>query len=375
MQIIDRYILTRFLSNFVILFSLLYLFAVAIDLILNLDEFVDAARDDAGEDTGRLRYLLILSGMIIDFQAPRFFQFYAYLHGLLAIGAMGFTLAQMHKFRELVAVLASGVSLQRIAMPFIVGMFLISLAQLANQEFFLPRVAPLLLRSHGGIGKTGLDSFPVTFAKDGKGNLLQAPQFDPGTNRLYYPTFLQRTQRGITSVRISADYAEWDENRKGWRLNNGLAIAVASTQDTAADEAVLRKSINFHHSEISPQTLIVSRYSQFAGMLSLRQINEMLKTPEAIDAAALTRHRFSRFSTVMINILVLVITLPSFLLREPANLLVQSVICAGLAIPCMFGALLGMMVTLPGISPAASVFLPAFILIPVALARVTFIKT
>ena len=133
--------------------------------------------------------------------------------------------------------------------------------------------------------------------------------------------------------------------------------------------------MNFHPSEISPQTLIVSRYSQFAGMLSLRQINEMLKTPEAIDAAALTRHRFSRFSTVMINILVLVITLPSFLLREPANLLVQSVICAGLAIPCMFGALLGMMVTLPGISPAASVFLPAFILIPIALARVTFIKT
>ena len=375
MQLIDRYILTRFLSNFVILFSLLYFFAIAIDLILNLDEFVDAARRDAGEDAGRLRRLLIFVGMIIDFQAPKFFQLYAFLHGLLAIGAMGFTLAQMHKFRGLVAVLASGVSLQRIAMPFIAGMFLISLAQLANQEFFLPRVAPLLLRSHSNIGKSGLDSFPVSFAKDGKGNLLQAAQFDPRTNRLHYPTFLQRTQLGITTVRISADDAEWDENRKGWRLDNGLAITAASDQDNVMDQVVLRKSINFHPSEISPQVLIVRRYSQFAGMLSLRQINEMLKTPEATDAAALTRHRFSRFSMVMINILVLVITLPSFLLREPSNLLTQSVLCAGMAIPCMFGALLGMMVTLPGISPAASVFLPAFILIPVALARVTFIKT
>ena len=200
MQLIDRYILTRFLSNFVILFSLLYFFAVAIDLILNLDEFVDTARGESGEDTGRLRQLMIFVGLIIDYQAPRFFQLYAFLHGLLAIGAMGFTLAQMHKFRELVAVLASGVSLQRIAMPFIAGMFLISLAQLANQEFFLPRVAPLLLRSHSNIGKSGLDSFPVSFAKDGKGNLLQAAQFDPRTNRLHYPTFLQRTQLGITTV-------------------------------------------------------------------------------------------------------------------------------------------------------------------------------
>ena len=375
MQIIDRYILFRFLTNFFLLFSLIYFFAVAIDLILNLDEFVDAARKGTEEDAGRLRHLLILSGMIIDYQAPKFFQFYAYLHGLMAIGAMGFTLAQMHKFRELVAVLASGMSLQRVAMPFIAGMFLISLGQLANQEFFLPRVAPLLLRSHNNIGKSGLDSFEVSFARDGQGNLLQAPQFDPLTNRLHYPTFLLRTQMGITSMRISADAAEWDGQRKGWQLQNGIAITAGSDQDSLSDEVVLRNAIEFLPSEISPQTLIVRRYSQFAGMLSLRQINEMLKTPEATDAAALTRHRFSRFSTVMINILVLVITLPSFLLREPSNLLVQSVLCAGLAIPCMFGALLGMMVTLPGISPAASVFLPAFILIPVALARVTFIKT
>ena len=128
-------------------------------------------------------------------------------------------------------------------------------------------------------------------------------------------------------------------------------------------------------SDISPETLTVRRYAQFAGMLSLRQIGQMLQSPHSAESSSLIRYRFSRFSSVLVNILVLVITLPSFLLREPSNLLRQSVISAAIAIPCMFGAVLGMMAELPGIPPVAGVFIPVFILIPIALGRVTFIRT
>ena len=195
MLLIDRYILTRFLSNFVILFGLLYVFAVAIDLILNLDKFVKIAREAGGEDAGFVSSFLALVRLVLDFQTPKIFQFYSYLHGLVAIGAMGFTLAQMHRFKELVAVLASGVSLQRIAMPFIAGTFAISLVQLINQEFLLPRVAPLLLRDHAAIGKSGLDDFEIQFTSDRQGNLLQAPRFDPRSNTLTAPPTSMRDGR------------------------------------------------------------------------------------------------------------------------------------------------------------------------------------
>lgn len=382
MQLIDRYILVRFLANFAILFSLLFVFATSIDLILNLEDFVDAARDTVGADGNAAALAWTLLRLTVDFQAPRFFQFFAYLHGIVAIGAMGFTLAQMHRFKELVAVLASGVSLQRVAMPFIAGMFAISLVQLVNQEFFLPRVAPLLLRGHGEIGESGLDAFPVPFTDDGKGTLLQAPRFEPRTATLTAPTFIERRDKRITTRRVSAATARWDGERRGWILDDGAAIT-AGTDATGSSgpdggrsgEVVQRTPLDFYPSEISPEMLTVRRYSQFAGMLSLEQIGEMLRAPGAKDAPALIRYRFSRFSSVLVNVLVLVITLPSFLLREPANLLRQSVVCAALAIPCMFGAAIGMMADLPGIPAAAGVFLPAIVLIPVALARVTFIKT
>ncbi len=99
MLLIDRYILARFFVNFTLLFTLLFLFAVAIDLAVALEDFVDAARIAAGDDAGTAAVLATFTRLAVSFQSPRFFQFFAYLHGLVAIGAMGFTLAQMHRHR------------------------------------------------------------------------------------------------------------------------------------------------------------------------------------------------------------------------------------------------------------------------------------
>jgi lipopolysaccharide export LptBFGC system permease protein LptF len=115
--LIDRYIVRRFLANFFILLILLFVFAVSIDLLLELDEFVEVARDTVGPEGGFLAQVMALIGVVAHFHGPRLFQFYAYMLGLLSVGAMGFTLAQMHRHRELVALLASGVRLHRIALP------------------------------------------------------------------------------------------------------------------------------------------------------------------------------------------------------------------------------------------------------------------
>ncbi|MCZ6494530.1 MAG: hypothetical protein O6933_10680, partial [Planctomycetota bacterium] len=136
--------------------------------------------------------------------------------------------------------------------------------------------------------------------------------------------------------------------------------------------------IDMYRTDVTPQVLTMRRYRQYATMLSLKQIREMMSDvggPGVVDTDALVRLWFARYTAVLINMLVLVITLPFFLLREPANLLRQSVLCAGAAIPAMLGALLGLAVDLPGIPPAVGVFLPALVLIPVAMFMVTLIKT
>lgn len=374
MNLIDRHILTRFFANFAVLFSLLFVFAAAIDVIINLDRFVDAARDELDSDSGPLRTPVKAVQLMLNFEGPRIFQFYAYLHGLVAVGAMGFTLAQMHRHRELVAVMASGVSLHRVAMPFIVAVFILSLVQLMNQEAVLPSIAPLLLRDHRQIGKAGVNEFEVRFTPDARGTLLQSPSFDPKTRTLQWPTILERDEAGRATRRIGADSATWDESRGGWVLTNAKVMTLRK-EGAVGPDTIREPMVDFYATDVSPQVLIVRRFGQFTAMLSMEQIRQMLRTPGVTDSSALRRHLYARFSSVLVNLLVMLIALPSFLLREPANLLLQSVQCAVMAVPAMIGAAIGMMVQLPGVTPAVSVFMPVLVLIPVALARITFVKT
>jgi len=333
---------------------------------------------------------------------------------MTAIGAMGFTLAQMVRHRELVVVMASGVSLYRVAMPFIIGVFVLSVLQLINQEIMLPRMAPLLLRDHGQIGQAGLDTFKVAFTPDGAGNLLQAPKFDPDTHTLTSPTFLVRDAQGRTMRRVAAQKALWSRRDGAWLLTGGVEVTLgdsgpaastsasadagatraapstppppapappataplgATAPTTMGTEVIRTRAVDRFVTDLTPQALLVRRYNEFASMLSLQQIGRMLETPHVADRASLLRYRYSRFSSVLVNLLVLWLTLPCFLLREPANLLRQSVMAASLAIPASVGSAIGMMIDMPGIPPAASVFLPVIVLMFMCLFPWTFFKT
>ena len=380
MSLIDRHIFIRFAANFALLFSLLFVFAVAVDLIINLDKFVDAAREMTGPEAGLIRFSGALIMLAANFQAPRVFQFYAYLHGLVAIGAMGFTLAQMHRYRELVAVMASGVSLYRVAVPFFVGIFGLSVIQLLNQELILPRVAPLLLRGYSNIGEEGIDSFEVRFTPDDRGSLFQSASFNPRREIMDWPTIIERDERGRTSRRITARQAAWSESQKSWILTDGVAIRPRSQDEASPSDISHKEVVTAYPTDLTPHTLLVRRYNQFAAMLSSKQIFEMLHTPyvnerDTTHRDTLLRYQYSRLSSIVVNLLVMALALPCFLLREPASLLRQSVLCASLTIPATIGSAIGTMVQLPGIPPAVGVFLPAVVLMFFSIFPWTFFKT
>ncbi|TDJ38505.1 MAG: LptF/LptG family permease [Gammaproteobacteria bacterium] len=354
---------------------LLFFFAVSIDILLELDEYVDAARLQVGEQAGSVSMVIAFIEVVVNFHGPRIFQFYAYMVGLLSVGAMGFTLAEMYRNRETVAMLAAGVPLQRIALPIIVAALGLNCLQLLNQEFMLPRLAPMLIRKHGDIGQQGVQAFIVRFTADGNGNLLQAPKFDPQTNTLKLPTFLDRDEEGRTVRRVTADEAVWSDEADAWLLVNGRAITPRTGTSSDTTAMLLGQPIDRYDTDLTPDVLTMRRFGQFATMLSLSQIREMLRSPGVVDADALVRFAYARFTTVFINMIVLIMVLPYFLLREPANLLRNSVLCAGAAIPATMGALLALAMPVPGIPPAIGVFLPVLVLIPVAIFMASTVRT
>ena len=176
----------------------------------------------------------------------------------------------------------------------------------------------------------------------------------------------------------SAPEAVW---RNGaWELADArverLILSPSGAESVAAASEAEGTTLRIS-TDLDPASLLLRRYASFSQSLSWRQISAMLKSPRLDPAMRqrLERARWSRVSNALSTYLTLVITLPFFLVREPRNMLVQSLKCAPIGIFALLGSVFGAAVDVPGLPVQVSVFLPVLILIPIAIAAWSSVKT
>lgn len=373
MKTLDRYIIKQFLINYVLLLVSLMLLIITLDLILNFDEFVNVAErmPEGASAWARVGAVLVAIG---DFYGPQVFLFYVYGAGILPIGAAGFTLASLIRNRELIAVMAGGVSLYRVAMPLLIAGAVLSTFTLVNHELVIPPLRDKLVRGHSNIQYGVMRAFTVRFVpdrddRDGDGvpernALYTAAEFNPNNQRMRKVTILQRDPAGLGRHRITADAATWDADRTGWRLEHGRRI---TRQDRDAVGGAAPQPIDFVPSGLDPRSLMLRRNAQFKQLLSLREIGQLIDRASGFDVDELRRIRHGRFSLVVVNVLVLAMGLPFFLLRSPVGLLPQSIKALCIAGGAWAGGLLMVQAGAGALPPALSAWLPALICLPVAL--------
>lgn len=377
---LDRYIARQYLINVAALLVILFSFVITIDVSLNFDRFSTAALEFLREGTpgeppddatspGLVRQGLTIIFLVLDLWWPRLLQLFNYLLGVVLIGGMGFTCAQLVRHRELVAVLASGVSLRRIARPIlIVAVFLVGL-QALNQELILPRIAPLLTRDHGDAGKRGLGADRVRLIKDARNQLFYARMFDADNEVLRDLYVWELDSQGVAQNRVFAPRAEWDG--QAWVLENGV-------RESRAGNFRPPQEVERIETNLDPAALRMQRYAGFVQSLSWQQLSQMLARTENADERTrdrLTRVQYGRVSVMMSSLLALLVALPFFLRREPVNMLTQSLKCAPLTVLALVGGVLGASAALPGVPAALGVFVPVMVLIPLSIASVSGVKT
>ncbi len=376
MILLDRVILLRFLGSFLLLFAIFFVLAVTLDVVLQIDEFVDVAKEAVA--AGRFESLpgaVVVA--ILDFHGPRIFQFFGFMVGLVSVAAAGFTLSSMVKHRELVAITSAGIGLVRVGLVILAGAFALNVLALVNGELVLPRLAPMLLRKHDAILARGLREYEVPLTRDADNALLRATRFDPDAERLVEPLMLRRDEAGRAVERISAISATWDEAAGAWILEGGEAIEVrpAGEASPAADRVVrTSRPVDRFETDLSPTSLLVRRSAEYAQLLGLVEI-QRLREGAGPQGDVLARTYYGRFAQVAVNLLVLATVLPCFLLRAPRPLLAQSAKTAAIAVPGILGSIAIMTVELPGLPPALSSFLPAALLLPIAAARLAWLRS
>jgi lipopolysaccharide export LptBFGC system permease protein LptF len=243
---------------------------------------------------------------------------------------------------------------------------------LIDQELIIPRLSGKLARRQADMQYGYQKPFRVQFAADQRGALFTAALFDPRSDVMSDVTVIERDAQGLATRRITADAARWDAEAGGWYLTDGLADVRDPGQVAGS---LQRQPVAFVATDLDPTALKLRRNASFRQLLSLGQLRELADKPLLVDTASVQRIIHSRFSLIVINLLMLMMVLPFYLLRVPGNLLIQSIKAAPLCLGAWAGGFVILQVDLPGLPPAASAWLPVAIYMPTALVLMDRVKS
>jgi lipopolysaccharide export system permease protein len=311
MTTLDRYILRGLVANYLIAITVMISLYVVLDLFFNMDEFTETE----GE---------VLRNMA-SFYGTRIYLYFAQLSGVITLFACLITLARMRRQNELTAVLASGVSLYRLAAPVVAFALLTSILWYVDSEVIIPRIAHKLARRHDDA--QGERTFRVRFLRAANDDLLSADQYRPKDQLLRRMAVLRRGPDGELLSILEAEQASWEPDprkpgRGRWRLERGVERRRGTIGGELAAGDADRVLVDYYETDLDPQAIEMRQASGWMRYLSTRRLSEVAATLTGEARQRADQQRYARFTTPLISILMLFLGLPFILDRMPGSLLV-----------------------------------------------------
>jgi lipopolysaccharide export system permease protein len=312
-SVIDRYIVRSLLLNYLIALGVMMSLYVVLDLFVNMDEFTEHGYP--------FRTVL---GNIVDYYAPNLLLYFAQLSGVITLFACLAVLARMRRFNELTAVLASGVSLHRVAAPIIAFGLVTTGLLVMDTEWWIPSVAHKLARDRDDVD--GQRAYEVLFMPDRGNRLLSAMQFHPTTRDMRHLLILARNEDGTVGETWEADRAVWEPSAPPaagrWRLERGKRVRRVENRGGGLGPKESKEVIypRYYESNLSPEAIELRQAEGWIRFLSLSQLRELQERGNA-DMQAIVQTRHARIAAPIVSVVLLLLGLPFFLDRSPANVI------------------------------------------------------
>jgi lipopolysaccharide export system permease protein len=376
MKKLDRYVARNFLIGYAIAFCVLMGLRIITDLFVNLDEFTEHEE---------LTSLDVMK-YIFTFYSLNSLVYFRDFAGMITVVAAAFSFGKMVRSNELVAVMASGVSLKRIIGPIIFLALLLTGLLVIDQEFVIPPLADKLVRGHDDI--PGQESYDVRFISDKNGSLIFSQKFERNTSTLYNPTILLRRSisPGIWEVtgRIDAGKAVYNQQSGRWDLKN---------QDPNTgqwnlpgllkykDPKTMPQQISYYESDITAKEIPIRCESEHKALLSLGQLITLASQGSKIrDMAQLYSQKHFRITDPIINFVMLMISLPILVCRDPKSMKFAIMLSFAVTSTCFVITFICRMlsteqVIFDRVIPEFWAWLPVFIFVPAALIVLDSMKT
>jgi len=365
MKILDKYVAKNFLVGYAIAFCVLIGLRVIIDLFVNLDEFTEHA------NLG----VLAVVGNILSFYGLHGLLYFRDFAGMITVVAAAFSLGKMIRFNELVAVMASGVSLKRVIAPIILLSVILTGLLIIDQEFLIPPFSDKLVRGQDAL--PGQETYDLWFIDDDNGSLICSQKFDVKTSTLYNPTIIVRSKKADSSVwevtgRILAAKAVYNPDAGRWDFTSGQFIEKGSQLGA--------QPIASYVSNITPKEIPVMRRSRHITLLSSHQLSVLASQKTKIkDLAQLYSQKNFHITDPIINLVMLMVCLPILVCRDPKSMKSAIMISFGTTTACFVITfvckMLAVEVIFDRVMPEIWAWLPVFIFAPIAVIQLDSMKT
>ena len=365
MKILDRYIAKNFLIGYAIAFCVLMGLRAVIDLFVGLDEFIENL------DKEGLRNVLLYIGEYYALQMALYFKDFS---SMITVVAAAFSLGRLIRNNELIAIMASGISLKRVAMPILFLSLFFAGLLVIDQELIIPRISHRLVKSRDDI--PGQERYQVWMIADGKGSLLNATAFDVNSASLELPCIITREQikPGLWQVtgRISADKAVYNDEEARWDFVNGLHVMPNRMEGY--------EPIDWYESpNLDPKKIPVMAKAEHTSMLSLRELNALaIQNPR--DVAQLYSQKNFRITEPIINFIALMVSLPVLICRDPRSMKSAVLVSFSITSACLLTTFGCKMLSTEALffsrlMPEFWAWLPVFIFLPIAFIELDAMKT
>ncbi|AQQ69993.1 lipopolysaccharide ABC transporter permease [Limihaloglobus sulfuriphilus] len=384
MRTLDRYIVRNFLTGYLIAFFVLMGLRIIIDMFINLDEF------SKHSELGVVQVMANICNFYM-IQSSVYFRDFA---GPINVVAAVFALGRMTKKNELVAMMASGISLKRVIMPIIFFSALLSGLLIVDQEYIIPSLAGSIVRDHDEL--PGQQNYSVSCLIDKNGSIINASQYSEGAQTMTGASIILRkpTDEGLwqTIGWIRADRAVYNPVKDVWELYTETEnpdgtvdttpggdlqniIPYASTEDIPAHRVVLS-----YKTDLTPEIIPVRRKQQSVTLLSFSQLREFSKTtPRSHDRARMLLERNTRMTDPIINLIMLVISLTVLTCRDNKQMKSAIMVSFGITVGCLIFTfvckMFGTEQVFEKVRPNLWAWLPVVVFLPVAAFMYDSMKT
>ena len=279
MNILDKYIIKKFLTAFVFTVLIIVSVICVIDFTEKNDDFI--------------QHNLTMKQIVFEYYVFLFPYFANLLAPITIFIAVVFVTAQLAARTEIVAIMASGVSFRRLLVPYLAAAALVGVFIFASTGWLLPLANKQRVRFE----RAYLQSSYSFKGRDvhiriGPRSYVYMESYD-NTHNVGYRFALETIDGTVLHRRLTADAISWDSTKHAWRLSQQLIRTFRGPQDETlltvpARDTTLRltpKDFASHYHE--EETLTLPQLNAF--------IREMVERGAA-DTATYLSAKYERYS-------------------------------------------------------------------------------